>query len=407
MTRQEKILLFTLALAQFTHIMDFMIIMPLNPQLTSAFSIDQQHFGFLVSSYTLSAFVFGLSGAFFIDRFDRKHVLLVLYVGFTIGTFACAFANSYETMMLARIFTGAFGGALNALVLSIVGDAIPAERRAAGVGIVMTGFAVASALGVPSGLYLATHFNWHTPFLVLGALAAATVLLISIGIPNMKAHLTRLDGNSTADFLKHIPQDKNLLKALLMSALLIFGQFAIIPFLSAYMVKNVGFEQEELTYIYLCGGCVTFFTSPMIGRLADKYGRHKVFTIFGLLCIIPLLIITNLPKTDIFLVLLISTFFWIVIGGRMIPATAIVTSAVLPQNRGSFMSINSSVQNLSSGLSSLTAGLIVTTNAQGQLENYTYVGFIAVVFSLLSVYIGRQIKPAQIPATAPTSAKAA
>jgi predicted MFS family arabinose efflux permease len=297
-------------------------------------------------------------------------------------------------MLFARIFTGAFGGMLNALVLSIVGDAIAPERRAAGVGFVMAGFSVASAIGVPSGLYIATHWGWHAPFILLGVLAALTVVQIYFFVPSMRGHLLKTAQSiSTPQFLKSIFQNKNQMLALLMSSMLVFGQFSIIPFLSAYMVNNVGFTQEQLTYIYLSGGCVTLFTSPLIGRLADKHGRRIVFTVFGLLCVIPLVVITNLPHMDnVYWVLLISTFFWIVIGGRMIPAMAIVTSTVPPQNRGSFMSINASVQNLSSGLSSLVAAQIITTEVStGRILNYQYVGVVAVVFSLFSVWIGRKI----------------
>ncbi|MDQ3073805.1 MAG: MFS transporter, partial [Bacteroidota bacterium] len=186
---KEKILLFVLAAIQFTHIMDFMIMMPLGPQFERIFQINPQQFSMLVSAYIISAGIFSLIGAFFIDRFDRKNALLLSYLGFTIGTFACALSPTYEVLMAARIVTGIFGGTLSSLTFSVVGDAIPNERRAAAMGIVMASFSVASVAGVPMGLFLATHFGWHSTFVLLGIMSTVVLGLLYFYVPSMRGHL--------------------------------------------------------------------------------------------------------------------------------------------------------------------------------------------------------------------------
>ena len=390
---KEKILLFILACIQFTNIMDFMIMMPLGPQLMRIFNINPQEFSIIVSSYTISAGIFGFLGAFFIDKFDRKNALLYIYIGFTVGTFACAIAPTYHLLLIARILTGMFGGVLGALVLSIIGDAIPLDRRATAMGFVMAAFSFASVIGVPFGLLLATSFSWHMPFFLLSFLGLIVTLLIYMYIPNMKDHLVKKKaGENPFTFLINIANNGNQVRALLLMVCLMISQFSYISLLSPYLVANVGFTEHDLTYIYLIGGAVTIFTSPLVGKLADKFGRTKVFIVFSTLAIIPLLIITNLGTTPIFLVVIITTFNFVFISGRMIPGSTMITATVLPQNRGGFMSINSSVQQLSSGLAAFLAGIMVHKSSSGLWENYNYVGYMALVASIIAIGLSTTIK---------------
>jgi predicted MFS family arabinose efflux permease len=396
MKNKETILLLTLALIQFTHVMDFMIIMPLGNQLMKLFEIGPQQFGFIVSAYTIMAGIVGFTGAFFVDNFDRKKILTICYTGFLIGTLACAFAPNYEFMLLARILTGAFGGLLSTLILSIVGDAIPFERRASAMGVVTAGFSLASVFGVPFGNFLATRFTWHAPFFFIAAFGVLVSLLIFRFVPLMSDHIQ--DKSRRPDLIgviKRLRKNMNQRRALLLMGLLMMSQFTIIPFIAAFMEKNVGFSQLEVTYIYLFGGLCTVFTSPLIGRLADKIGKQKVYGIFAALAVIPLYLITNMPVWPIWAVLIVTSFFFIVISGRVVPAMAMITSTAIPQNRGSFMSFNSSVQQLTAGVAAFISGAIVTENSSGQLVNYNVVGYLAIVACFLSIWAASRIVTAE------------
>ena len=395
MTRNEKLILFVLAAAQFTHIVDFMIMMPLGPQLMRIFKISPQEFSLIVASYTLSAGIFGFLGAFVIDRFDRKTAFTVAYIGFTLGTLACGLAHTYHFLLAARILAGAFGGVLGALVLSIISDIIPMERRAAAMGIVMTAFSAASVLGVPLGLWLANLFTWNAPFLFLAGFTTLITASIYKIIPSIKGHLqSKAERPTPLMVITNVTHNKNALRALLMMSLLIFGQFSIIPFLSPYMVYNVGFQESQLPFIYLCGGIGTIFTLPLIGKLADKHGRLKVFGYAIFISALPILTITNLVHMPVYYALIITTLFMILVGGRIVPATTMVTATVHPKNRGSFMSINSSVQQLSSGIASFFAGLVIVKNADGSLSHYNWIGFFALTASFLSLYVAQKLRSA-------------
>src|SRR5262245_24111368 len=198
MTRlSERWLLLLLAAVQFTHIMDFMIMMPLGPQLMRELFIGPGHLSALVAAYTISSGVVGLLAAPFLDRFDRRLLLLVAYGGFTLGTLGCALSGSAMQLAVARVVSGAFGGVAVALVLAIVSDVVPAERRAAGIGIVMTAFSLAAAVGVPFGVQLAQRFRWETPFYVMAGAAAIVWCVAFAGLPSLRGHLRNSGGKGT------------------------------------------------------------------------------------------------------------------------------------------------------------------------------------------------------------------
>lgn len=396
MSRKDYFLLFTLALVQFTHVMDFMIIMPMGNQLMQIFAIGPAKFGQIVSSYNIAAGIVGFAGAFFVDRLDRKRLLTWAYTGFLLGTLACAFAPDYELMLASRILTGAFGGLLSSVIYSIISDHFTLDRRASAMGIVTSGFALASVFGVPFGSYLAGTYSWHAPFLFVAAVGVFIIGGIMAFIPAMRAHL----GDSTTrpnpvTVIKNLAANKNQQRALLLMSLLMFSQFSIIPFIAPYMETNVGFTRNEVNLIYLFGGLCAVFTAPLTGRLADRIGRQKVFRIFGILLFIPVLLITNMTAWPVWLALIVTSVLFITINGRVVPAMAIISSTTEPKTRGSFMSFNSSVQQISSGIAASIAGAIVTRNELGRLEHYNWVGYIALLAGLLALIAANKVRAAE------------
>ena len=390
--KNEKALLWTLAAINFIHIVDFMILMPLGPQLMRIFEIGPGEFSLLVSSYTFSAGASSFFGAFFLDRFDRKKILLWVYVGFMIGTLGCALSPSYGILLVARVVSGVFGGLTSALILAIIGDVIPNEKRGSAMGLVMAAFSFASVMGVPLGLFLASLSNWHTPFYILTGLSVLSLGMIVRFIPPIAGHLgVEIKRPHPLEVISRVTSNSNQMKAITLSIMMMFGQFMIIPFLSPFNVANVGFSEMQLTYIYMAGGAFTIFTSPWVGKLADRHGKLKVFTIFMILNLIPIGIITHLGVTPIPLVLIVTTMFFVTSNGRYVPAAAIITGTATPENRGSFLSFNSAVQQVAAGLASLAAGLIIGENELGQLTNFNIVGYLAIFFSILCIPLAKRV----------------
>jgi MFS transporter, DHA1 family, inner membrane transport protein len=391
--KKQNILIALMAAVQFTHIVDFVIMMPLGPQLMRTLNINPTQFGVVVSAYTFSAAISGLIGAFFLDKYNRKSALLFLYIGFVIGTFFCAFSNQFELLVAARIFTGAFGGLLGSMVMAIIGDAVAEQQRGKAIGIVMGAFSLASVVGIPVGLILATKFNWNAPFYFLGTLSLIIGIFLFKYMENMTLHLNRINlKQKWYSVVSAVLQSTNQRNALLLTFFLMSGHFIVFTFLSPYMVANVGFAETQLSLIYLVGGFVTFFSSPLIGKYTDKLGKKKVYIFFALLILPMIFLVTNLPKMPVPLALVITSIFFIVIGGRVIPATATATLAVEPQQRGSFMAFNASVQQLGSGVAAFLAGAIVVKNQSGLYENFNYVGYVAIAINIFSIFVISRIK---------------
>ncbi|MDQ3292689.1 MAG: MFS transporter [Bacteroidota bacterium] len=389
---REGWLLLILAVVQFTHIIDFVIMMPLGPQLMRVFSISPKQFGLLVSAYTFAAAISGFISTFFIDKFDRKNALLALYFGFIVGTFCCAIAPTYEILMLARVLAGAFGGVIGALVFSIIGDVIPEHRRGSATGKVMAAFSAASIIGIPVGLYLASLSSWHAPFYGLAGLSVLVLFIAFKFLPTMRGHLINAKQAKPIELVLDIVTNSNLLWALTLMVVLTLAGFTVVPFISPYMVGNVGFEETELAFIYLCGGLASVVTSQLAGKLADRYGKQRVFIYTALFSIIPIILVTNMPRVPHYMALIITTSFFIGFGARFVPAVSLLTSSVEKRLRGSFMSFQSSVQQLASGLSAFVAGLIIQKTPTGEILHFNTVWIIACIATVICMFIITRLK---------------
>lgn len=379
-----------LAALNFTHILDFMIMMPLGNYLL----VSPWQFSLLVASYSISAFLSGLIIAMFIDRFDRKRSLLLAYTGFVLGTLACGFAQGYGFLLASRIVAGLFGGIIGAQVLSIVADMFVYERRGRAMGAVMAGFAGASILGVPISLYLTNIFqkDWHVPFLLIGSLGILFIPLIIRFIPTMKDHINPIKTNeSPFQVLVTVCTVPEQRAALIFSCLLMMGHFLIIPFINPFLEFNKGFSKDLTPMIYLAGGMASLVAAIYLGRVADKVGKLTVFSISVFLSLFMVLIITRMPDVPFMIVLLFFAIWFIVATGRIVTAQAMISEVVKPEQRGSFMSINGSVQQLGSGLAALVAGYIVTEDKSGKIRNYEWVGYLSILVLLLSMLYGRLI----------------
>jgi predicted MFS family arabinose efflux permease len=394
--KRERWLLLTLASIQFTSVLDFMIMMPLGPQLTELFGISASEFGFLVSAYTFSAGLSGLLAATYIDRFGRKRMMLTLYPLFGAAALACSFAPTFAWLMVARVASGFFGGVLMALSQTIVAEVIPFERRGRAMGVVMTSFSVATVAGVPVALFLASHFNWHAPFLAIALMVSVCALGAAKTLPSLKGHLAAHPiGDSAPNMLANLRLvlvDPNHLRAYAMSASMVFAGFAVIPYIALYLQGNAGFKPEQIPYVYLTGGICTLISARLIGHWSDRAGKAYAFRRLALLMPLPLLAMTLSADLPMVGVLLVSSVLFVVMSGRMIPGMALIGAAADPRRRGSFMTLNSAVQSLAMGLAALVGGQILGRDGNGHLTHYWIAALLGGGASLLSFLLASKLR---------------
>jgi len=387
----ERLFLLTLAGIQFSHILDFMIVMPLGPVLMGAFGIETHEFGLLVASYSFSAAISGVLSATFVDLFERKRLLLFSFALFGLSTLACALAPNYLTLVMARGLAGVFGGIMGALVQTMIGDTIPYARRATATGLVSTAFSISTVGGVPLSLWLANHYTWRAPFILIAVLSLAFIVIGIRALPELRHHLGEEKRAHLLSATFAVMADTNHLRALLYSALIIFSGFTVIPYITVYAVSNVGISQHDIPIIYLVGGAATLFTARLIGRLADRNGKVKMYRRVALAAIVPLLIVTHIGAAPLWLWVLCTTAFFVLVSGRMIPAMAIISSAAQPRLRGTFMSLNGTVQSLAMGLATTLAGFIITLDEAGKIHGYRLVGYVAIAANLIAMWFASRI----------------
>ena len=394
--KRERWLLLTLASIQFTSVLDFMIMMPLGPQLTALFGISAGEFGFLVSAYTFAAGLSGLLAATYIDRFGRKRMMLTLYPLFGAAALACSMAPTFAWLMLARVASGFFGGVLMALSQTIVAEVIPFERRGRAMGVVMTSFSVATVAGVPLGLFLASHFNWHAPFLAIALMVSVCAFGAVKTLPSLKGHLaSHTSGDSAPSLLSNLRWvlvDPNHLRAYAMSSSMVFAGFVVIPYITLYLQGNAGFKPEQVPYVYLTGGICTLISARFIGHWSDRAGKAYAFRRLALLMPLPLLATTLSAELPMAGVLLVSSMLFVVMSGRMIPGMALIGASADPRRRGSFMTLNSAVQSLAMGLAALVGGQILGRDGNGHLTHYWMAAILGGGASLMSFVLASKLR---------------
>lgn len=401
--RREQLVVLILAAVQFTTIVDFMIVMPLGPQLMETLKIDPAQFGLIISSYTFAAGAAGLVATSLVDRFARRTAFMTLNAGFLLGTLLCAVAPTYEWLVAARVATGAFGGILGGMAMAIIGDVFPEERRGRATGALMTGFAVASVFGVPLGNWIGKAYGWHMPFVVLAVAGLPALVLTPFALPPLDGHIGKSHEHPLRSLFETFTH-ANHLKAFALIVTLMVGSFSVFPYLSVFLVANIGVTQNELSLLYVAGGVLTLIAAPIVGRLADRLGKLKVYRIVAPGSAVMFLVLTHLPPVPAAAAIVLFGFMMAFNVGRMIPAMAMVTSSVEPRRRGGFLSANSSLQHVASGVGASLGGAIISESADGKLEHFGTVGWIAAGATIVSLWLAGRIRVADGATT--TSAEA-
>ena len=387
-TGYQKFVVFILAVTQFTVILDFMVMSPLGDMLMKALSLKPSAFGIAVSAYAFSAGLSGLLTAGFADRFDRKKILLFFYCGFIAGTIFCGLAQTYPQLVAARIITGLFGGVIGAVSMAIITDIFSLRQRGRVMGFVQMGFGASQVLGVPIGLALANLWGWEAPFWMVATLAVLVAILIAAKLRPVDLHLSIQQDRSAFKHLWHTVAKRNYRIGFTATALLSIGGFMMMPFGSAFAINNLHITQQQLPLLFMVAGVGSLVIMPLIGRLSDKVSKYKIFAIASVWMMIMCVIYTNLGPTPLWLVMIFNVMMMMGVMSRMVPASALTSEVPEMQDRGAFMSINSSLQQIAGGVASTVAGLIVVQPAKfSPLENYNVVGYIVVAITLITIFM--------------------
>ncbi len=377
-----------LALTQFTVILDFMVISPLGAFLMKALTLKPSQFGLVVSVYAFSAGTSGLLTAGFADKFDRKKLLLFFYCGFIVGTLFCGLAQTYSVLLAARLITGLFGGVIGSISMAIATDLFPLEQRGRVMGFLQMGFAGSQVLGIPISLYLAHIWGWQSPFWLVVALAVIVALLIISKMRPVNMHLSIQRDKTPLQHLWHTIRKRNYRIGFTATALLSIGGFMMMPFGSAFAVNNLQVPAERLSILFFVAGIASFITMPLIGKLSDRVDKYKLFVAASIYMAIIVIIYTDLGPRPLWFVIMFNIIMMTGIFGRIVPATVLVSAIPEMQDRGAFMSINSSLQQIAGGIAASVGGIIVMQKTStSPLEHYNTLGLVVVSISAIAVLL--------------------
>jgi predicted MFS family arabinose efflux permease len=386
-TRYEIFMIAVITFIQFTVILDFMVLSPLGAILKPALKITPAQFGMVVSAYAFSAFASGLLAAGFADKFDRKKMLVFFYTGFVLGTALCAWAPNYHYLLIARIVTGVFAGVIGSIAFAIITDLFRMEVRGRVMGFVQMAFAGSQVLGIPVSLFLANRWSWHTPFTMI---VVVSILVGIVIVVYMKPVVTHLHDRAKVNAFHHLFatfQKPHYLRAFAATTLLATGGFMLMPFGSLFSVNNLHITLEQLPILYMITGVFSMATGPFIGRLSDAKGKYTVFVAGSLLAMITAIVYCNLEVTPLWIAVVISCIMFTGVSSRIISSSALMSAVPAPNDRGAFMSINASVQQVSGGVATFVAGLIVVETPSGYLERYDILGYTVAAAMLVTIFM--------------------
>lgn len=404
MTQYQKFVVAVLAFLQFTVVLDFMIMSPMGAILMPALNMTPSQFGLVVSIYALSAGASGLLAAGFADRFDRKKLLMFFYVGFVVGTLLCGLATNYVFLLAARMITGLFGGVLGSVVLAIVTDLFSFEHRGQVMGYIQTAFAGSQVLGIPAGLYFSNKWGWHAPFFMIVIVSVIVGVFIQRYLQPINAHLKIKSDKNPFHHFKATLTNKKYLLAFSATALLSLGGFMLMPFGSDFTVRNMGIDLAHLPMLYLITGLTTIFVGPIVGRLSDTIGKFPTFIFGSILSIIMVLIYTHLGTTPLYIAVIVNSLLFIGIFSRIIPTQALTSAIPATTDRGAFMAVSSSLQQISGGVAAAFAGVIVSRADDGKILHFDTLGFILIgttLFTMGIMYFVNKMVPKHQAATQP------
>ena len=383
----NKKLIFLLISIQFTHIVDFMLIIPLGPLMIKVWSISVKEYGLIVTAYTVSAFASSILLVSVIDKFSRKNCLIVIYTLFILSLVVSLFSNNYQFFLIARLFIGAFGGIVAPIVFSTISDISESKHRGTAIGTLGMSFPLSSVIGVPIGIILGNQFHWKISFLFVIIISIINLYLLFKFLPKLDSHVNQAKKISLKKIFKTNFEKKSI-KALTLSFLLIFSGFSVIPFISPYLVFNVGITEQQLALVYFFGGFFTIFSSKITGHLIDKFQAIRIFIIFATISSLPIFLITNLPESSIYIAVFSTVIFMTIMSSRFIAALTMITKTTNKNFSASFFMINSSLQQLSITFASILSNYIIYTDQNDRIFNYNYVGLISISITALAIFIG-------------------
>jgi predicted MFS family arabinose efflux permease len=399
LTRPEWGLLLLLAAINCAEVTDALLLSPLADKLQSAeggLGLSKSEFLYSAGVYGFAAAVCGLLAAVVVDRFCRKRMVVVAFLGLLVAVAGSGLAWDFTSFIAARAVAGAFGGVTVCGTLAILGDRIPERRRGKALSILNGSFAVAAVIGLPVcvAVLIATG-RFGPPFFVVAGVGAVVWLLAAWKLPRMTDHCRDDRRNPLAEIARVVGRP-NHLRAFALMLCSGLGAYTVIPLMAQYMQRNVGVPADQFPLVFLGMGVSSLVAVAAAGIAADRIGLRPVFFVAVGLFVVATLVITNLPPVAVLTAGLVACAYMAAAVGRLVPTNGVMLAAAHPPDRGAYTTVYNSVSLLATSFGPLVARLIVPDNGEeAPVENYPTCGLVACGFAVAAALLSFSVKPAQ------------
>ncbi len=166
----------------------------------------------------------------------------------------------------------------------------------------------------------------------------------------------------------------------------------LMPFGSAFAVHSIGIDLKDLPLVYFVAGACSMVTGPWVGRIADRVGQFPVFVVGVVAAIAFVLLYSQLGMTALPLFILVNSLMFVALGATMIPSQALITAVPSADSRGAFMSVSASIQQMSGGIASVVAGLVVSEATDGHIVHFERLGYVVACTSLVTLVLMSRVR---------------
>lgn len=406
----EGMLLFILCAVQFVHIVDLMMVIPLGPDFATALDIPLDQLGWIGGAYTFAASLIGMVAAVYLDRYDRKRLLLVCLAGLTIMTGLGAVAWDFYSLVTIRFITGMFGGPCTALCFAVIADRVPDERRGSAMGRVMTAFSLASISGVPIGLELANAYDWRAPFF---ATAAATALVFVVAwrfMPSLTGHM--VSGARVKSFaaLKKLLFNPLHLQVFAFGSLSMFAAFLLIPHMATFVQFNLGMPRDELGGLYMAGGVASYIVLRVTGKILNKVKASKV-AIIGMAVLVATCYAGMIHSPSYLPPIAIYVLFMASMSVRGVCANTLASKIPAPRQRAGFLALMNCISQMFAAMGAFISTALLSEATDKSLVGFEQAAWLAIAASLavppvmwwVERHVSRRAKASQLIPTPESS----